>query len=405
MINNLKYFSCWINGLPFYLTVLTPIGIVIVLNTITFIAVCVSLIKSMNTSKALSEKTKRITNVSGDCSKTQNDKTKRIRSKLSIALFSCFIVLGLTWIFGFLAVNKVKVAFSYLFCICNASQGFLILIAYVLLSKPKREMWKDKVKETVHAIRNKDKNDNDDNGSVIQEVYRPPHMRNDKEIRKSFNPLASKIISSKFKPSVVDIDIRNLNESPASGNTSKSSSPVDKAQTNASRPLVPSRIDSAKIDVLFEPAAQRGPSSKMNIDKNGKEGPLKFFRIFKELSSSRQNSGNPSRVATPSKLSSASCANRRLQISARSNTNTPSKLNSSKNISKHQLSNTTSSTLTTGYNDDIKYSRPKSNESQTSRISSEQSLRTISPSSVSLRSIMPGLIIEEDDEIVTPTPK
>ena len=49
--------------------------------------------------------------------------------------------MGLTWIFAFLAIlpadDYTRTAFSLLFCILNALQGFFIFVAYIILSKIK----------------------------------------------------------------------------------------------------------------------------------------------------------------------------------------------------------------------------------------------------------------------------
>ncbi|EDO39196.1 predicted protein, partial [Nematostella vectensis] len=57
---------------------------------------------------------------------------------LSRALVKAFVtllpILGLTWLFGFLAFNNKTVMFEYLFAIFNSMQGFLIFVFYCLLS-------------------------------------------------------------------------------------------------------------------------------------------------------------------------------------------------------------------------------------------------------------------------------
>ncbi|XP_052693314.1 adhesion G protein-coupled receptor E3-like isoform X3 [Crassostrea angulata] len=48
-------------------------------------------------------------------------------------------VLGVTWLFGILAVNENAVVFQYLFVIANSFQGFLIFVSHVLLDKKVRQ--------------------------------------------------------------------------------------------------------------------------------------------------------------------------------------------------------------------------------------------------------------------------
>ena len=132
-----------------------PIGIIVLLNIIVFIRVAVSLISNSKASNKLNENGKSINHnkkhqrtFSGGATsskETYEMLNKEKCNKLTIAIFSCFVVLGITWLFGFLGINEAKVVFSYLFCLFNASQGFLVLIAYVIMSKPKREMWAEKL--------------------------------------------------------------------------------------------------------------------------------------------------------------------------------------------------------------------------------------------------------------------
>ena len=44
------------------------------------------------------------------------------------------VVLGLTWLFGVLAIRDVKLVFQHLFCIFNSIQGLLVFIFYCVLS-------------------------------------------------------------------------------------------------------------------------------------------------------------------------------------------------------------------------------------------------------------------------------
>ena len=44
------------------------------------------------------------------------------------------VLLGLTWLFGVLAIRDAKLVFQYLFCIFNSIQGLLVFIFYCVLS-------------------------------------------------------------------------------------------------------------------------------------------------------------------------------------------------------------------------------------------------------------------------------
>ena len=48
---------------------------------------------------------------------------------------------GITWVFGFLAVEEASLVFQYLFCIFNALQGFLIFIFHHVREPSVRKAW------------------------------------------------------------------------------------------------------------------------------------------------------------------------------------------------------------------------------------------------------------------------
>lgn len=49
-------------------------------------------------------------------------------------------ILGTSWVFGVLAVNKESVAFQYLFAILNSLQGFFIFLFHCLLNSEVRPL-------------------------------------------------------------------------------------------------------------------------------------------------------------------------------------------------------------------------------------------------------------------------
>jgi len=51
-------------------------------------------------------------------------------------------ILGLSWVFGILAVNEATIVFQYLFCIFNSLQGFFIFIVYVIGNSEVRSAFK-----------------------------------------------------------------------------------------------------------------------------------------------------------------------------------------------------------------------------------------------------------------------
>lgn len=54
-----------------------------------------------------------------------------------------FFLLGLTWVFGLLAVSKARVVFSYLFCTFTTLKGFLLFVFHVCRERGARRYWED----------------------------------------------------------------------------------------------------------------------------------------------------------------------------------------------------------------------------------------------------------------------
>eukprot|EP00057_Strongylocentrotus_purpuratus_P014697 XP_011669171.1 PREDICTED: G-protein coupled receptor 64-like [Strongylocentrotus purpuratus] len=51
------------------------------------------------------------------------------------------VLLGLTWLFGFLAVGGARLVFNILFLVLNSLQGFLVFIMFCVRQKKVREQW------------------------------------------------------------------------------------------------------------------------------------------------------------------------------------------------------------------------------------------------------------------------
>ncbi len=104
-----------------------PIVIYILINSILFSIVAYSLLCGQTAARLRS---------------SQIGESQRL-SRFTVAL-SCFIVLGLTWIFGLFAIGSIRILFQVLFCICATLTGFFIFILYILTSKTKRTCWNGK---------------------------------------------------------------------------------------------------------------------------------------------------------------------------------------------------------------------------------------------------------------------
>ena len=60
--------------------------------------------------------------------------------------FTVMFLLGVTWVFGPLAIKEAKVVFNYLFCILNSLQGFLIFVFRCLFNPEVRMCWLQLIK-------------------------------------------------------------------------------------------------------------------------------------------------------------------------------------------------------------------------------------------------------------------
>jgi hypothetical protein len=73
---------------------------------------------------------------------TQTVESQRL-SRFSITL-CCFVVFGLSWVFGLFAIGPIRILFQILFCISASLTGFFIFILYIITSKAKQTCWNSK---------------------------------------------------------------------------------------------------------------------------------------------------------------------------------------------------------------------------------------------------------------------
>ncbi|KAK7491575.1 hypothetical protein BaRGS_00017214, partial [Batillaria attramentaria] len=104
---------CWLTGPAFYASFLAPVCFILLSNFMVFILV-LRVLLGLTRHKIKKE----------DSSNT----AKHLRRAVGVA-----ILLGLTWVFGVLAVGKATVAFNFLFAIFNSLQGLFICLFYVIL--------------------------------------------------------------------------------------------------------------------------------------------------------------------------------------------------------------------------------------------------------------------------------
>ena len=124
---NLSSCSCWLSSLPFYLSFILPIGLIILIIGILFLVVGHSFFCGK----------------SGRHVRSNQMAESHRRSRFSIA-FCCFVALTLAWIFALFAIGPVRVVLQILFCIFGSLAGFLIFLLYLITSKAKRPYWNSK---------------------------------------------------------------------------------------------------------------------------------------------------------------------------------------------------------------------------------------------------------------------
>ncbi|XP_028395099.1 adhesion G protein-coupled receptor L4-like [Dendronephthya gigantea] len=111
---------CRLQGFPFQVAFLAPVLLILLTNFIAFVLILRSLLTSGK-------------NVTAD--RTISGITQARRA------ISILVVLGLTWVFGVLAIKEARLGVQYLFCIFNAFQGLLVFFFHCILSKDIRKKW------------------------------------------------------------------------------------------------------------------------------------------------------------------------------------------------------------------------------------------------------------------------
>ncbi|XP_022088889.1 uncharacterized protein LOC110978300 isoform X3 [Acanthaster planci] len=93
-------------GLVLYIGLLTPIGLILIHSIVTFVLVMRSLLKVKEVSRS-------------------QQISKRLHNAVGIS-----VLMGLTWCFGFLAINEAAFAFQLIFCLANSFQGVFVFILF-----------------------------------------------------------------------------------------------------------------------------------------------------------------------------------------------------------------------------------------------------------------------------------
>lgn len=113
--------ACIVHGNSFYFGILLPAGIILLFNLVILIAVIRKLSRT-------------------NMKKGKSGENRTLLGQVKVA-FVCSLLVGITWIFGALAVGRVTMFFQWLFCIFNSFQGLYIFIFYMVRSQDvKREV-------------------------------------------------------------------------------------------------------------------------------------------------------------------------------------------------------------------------------------------------------------------------
>ncbi|XP_070209791.1 uncharacterized protein [Littorina saxatilis] len=120
LYNGGEYY-CWMSRTPFYYAFLAPIAIMVSTNIVLYVRVVVSICRRRDISH-------------GGTS----------YNVISIrASFASFVVLGLSWVFAFFAIEDARLVFQYLFTCTTAFQGILLFAIFTARDAAVRQFWLD----------------------------------------------------------------------------------------------------------------------------------------------------------------------------------------------------------------------------------------------------------------------
>lgn len=122
-IKNTHSGICYPSGMALYLGVILPIGVIILANLIIFLLVIYNILY-------------------GPGGKLRTNERDLTLSQLRLSVF-LFFLLGLSWIFGFLASTKAGLIFSYFFCLTATIQGFVLFVYFIILDPGTRKLWRN----------------------------------------------------------------------------------------------------------------------------------------------------------------------------------------------------------------------------------------------------------------------
>ena len=133
-----------LHGYAFFIAVIAPVAVILLANIVVLSIVMYKLHQHVK------EGSQNLCN--GDVKKKSVigiDKMPEILVKDARIAFSCNFLLGITWVFGLLAVGEATLLFQWLFCIFNSLQGFFIFLFYTVRNQDVRNaLSRQKTKST-----------------------------------------------------------------------------------------------------------------------------------------------------------------------------------------------------------------------------------------------------------------
>ena len=114
---------CWLRLNPFYFSALLPIAMLLLVN----IFVVTLFFRSIA--------------ATGKGIRSNQSERKQAKEKLIACLFN-FVLLGLSWTFGFFAIGPTNsILYSYLFCLTTTLQGFFLFVLCVVRDPSTHRLW------------------------------------------------------------------------------------------------------------------------------------------------------------------------------------------------------------------------------------------------------------------------
>ncbi|XP_050519507.1 latrophilin Cirl isoform X1 [Diabrotica virgifera virgifera] len=137
------YRHCWLQTDNYFIfSFVVPVAVIISLNVIFLIMAIVMMCKhSSNTVSMKNKEHSRLASTSGKEENALHIKIKAHFAWLKGAFILVFL-LGLTWTFGFLYLNKESVAMAYIFAILNSLQGFFIFLFHCIQNEKVRKEYR-----------------------------------------------------------------------------------------------------------------------------------------------------------------------------------------------------------------------------------------------------------------------